>query len=212
MAFKTDTIKLKVEGSNPGTGTNGELSIVGSAGNLALKYYDSDGGGSWKAVDSSSALTISNFHANTYQTAAEVASSFGDNDTSFMTAAAIDDRINAAVLSNSNTVKHNAWSGDVELSSGTTINNLIFYSTTNQGNTHALAIPPVGSFGAFAQVQVINGSSDDMHITRKTPASDASFNLQAGGGTVNQIDIGLGQKALFLKTTAANWEVIVLSL
>ena len=210
MAFKTDTIRLKAFANDTARDNaslapaDGELCV--SNGNLQI--YDSS---AWSAVDSSSALTISNFHADTYQTAAEVAGSFGDNDTSFLTSAATDDRIDSKVLVNANTVKHDAWSGNLELGSGSTVNNVVFYNTTQQGNTHTLTIPPPTDYPPMAQVQVINGSSEDMHITKKA-GGNPDFNWQSGGGSVSQIDIGIGQRVLFLKTSGSSWDVITLSL
>ena len=110
----------------------------------------------------------------------------------------------------SNTVNHAVWSGHVELASGVTTLSVVYYNTTAQGNTHELRIPPVAEYQDNAQVQVINGSPDDMHITKKA-GSDADFNWASNGGSVAQIDIGHGQRALFLKTSA-KWEVIVMAL
>ena len=153
-------------------------------------------------------LTIDNLDPSMVQLHSE---SFVDSDSVVMTAKAIDDRIDSKVLVNSNTTKHNAWNAAIEIASGANVNNAMFYNTTAQGS-YAMTIPPVGNYAAMAQVQVINGSNEDMHITRKD-TSDPNFNWQANSvPSVTQIDIGIGQRAIFIKTAASNWDVVVLSL
>ena len=114
-------------------------------------------------------------------------------------------------FSNLNAVQHQAWGSTQQLPSGTSVASLVYYNTTDQNySTYELQIPPIASYAAYAQVHVINGSPAMMRITRQD-AGDASFNWQTGGGTVNQVDIGLGQRALFMKTST-KWEVVVLSI
>ena len=200
MAFKTDTIRLK-NFANDGAVTGeaqGELAVVSNV----LKYYN---GSAWNAIDVSSAIVLSNFNAGVVETAGQ----FTDSDTKIMSSAAIDDRINGKF---SNVVKHDAWNAAVTIENGLNIINAVYYNTTAQGSTHALKIHPPTSYPANARVEVINGSSATMYITRNNTGADAQFRWQANGGLQNQIDIGIGQRAVFLKTAAANWDVIVLSL
>lgn len=210
MAFKTDSIALKVYADNTArntalsNGASGELCVTGGS----LQISD---GSAWAAVDSSSALTISNFHADTYQTSAELSNpGFSDDDTSFLTAKATDDRIDTKLLINMNTVKHTAWNAGAEISSGPTVNNVLFYNTTDQG-AYALTLPPVGDYASMAQVQIVNGSTTTMEITRKTN-TDPDFNWQtANPPLVTTVDIGRGQRAIFMKTAGNYWDVIILS-
>ena len=200
MAFKTDTIRLK-NFANDGAVTGeaqGELAVVSNV----LKYFNGSG---WNAIDVSSAIVLSNFNTGGVETAGQ----FTDSDAKIMSSAAIDDRINGKF---SNFVKHDAWGGDVTLQSGTSIINAIFYNTTTQGTTHKLKIHPVASYPTNARVEVINGSNAVMNVTRNNTSSDQAFNWQAQGGNQTQIDIGIGQRAIFLKTASAKWDVIVLSL
>ena len=205
MSFKTDSLRLKnyspTGGGAPdgiGTVAQGELAVVSNV----LKYFNGSG---WNAIDVSSAIVLSNFNAGVVETAGQ----FTDSDTKIMTSAAIDDRINGKF---SNVVKHDAWNASVTIENGLNIINAVYYNTTAQGTTHALKIHPPTSYPANARVEVINGSSATMYITRNNTGTDAQFRWQANGGLQNQIDIGIGQRAVFLKTSAANWDVIVLSL
>jgi len=205
MAFKTDSLRLKNysptgAGAPDGIGTvsQGELAVVSNV----LKYYNGTG---WNAIDVSSAIVLSNFNAGVIETAGQ----FTDSDTKIMSSAAIDDRINGKF---SNVVKHDAWNAAVTIESGLNIINAVYYNTTAQGTTHALKIHPPTSYPSNARVEVINGSAASMYVTRNNTSSDASFNWQSNGGTQTQIDIGIGQRAMFVKTSAAHWDVIVLSL
>lgn len=112
-------------------------------------------------------------------------------------------------FTNLNIVKHTAWNAAIEISSGSTIASLVLLNTTSQGNTHALTLPGVSTYAAHAQIMIINGSDDDMVVTKKS--STSNFNWQGGGGSVSTVDIGKGQKAMFLKSGSI-WEVVVMSL
>ena len=83
--------------------------------------------------------------------------------------------------------------------------------TNNDGNAnHALKIKPVAEYGAHARVEIIN-YSDDQLIISKNAGSDTNFNW--AGNAVATVDVGIGQRALFLRVGGgAAWEVIMLSL
>ena len=114
--------------------------------------------------------------------------------------------------SNSNTIKANSWSGDVTLAKDTNVESLVFYNITDS-SSHTLKIPAVTNYGTHAQLQIINGSNKAMTLA-KEQGSDQSFWWRASnpGAQVTSVSLGLGQRALFLKTAANYWEVIVLSL
>ena len=161
MGFKTDTLNLTRQSSNP-SDVEGHLALVGaSAGNSILKVYDNG----WKSV-------------NPQQ--------------------------------NSNTVNHAAWSGAVDLEYQNEVANVLFYNTTEQG-TNALKLRPTTDYTAGARIEVINGSKYPMEVS-KHDGGNPNFNWSAGGGSVSVVGISPSQRALFVKTATAAWEVIVLSL
>ena len=85
--------------------------------------------------------------------------------------------------------------------------------TNNDGSpdtNHALKIKPVAEYGAHARVEIINGSNDQLVIS-KNNGSDQDFDWNGTNATT--VDIGIGQRAIFLRIgNGARWEVIVLSL
>jgi len=195
MAFKTDILKLKVEGSNPGTGANGELAIVGTSGNLALKYYDEDGSGSWKAVDSSSSLAVSNFGSGIVETANQ----FTDSDTKIMTSAAIQDKI-AADISAQHTanmlfsLSANVVIGTSLVSKYVVMDNPGSYKFTLTASTTA------NGWKRGTSIEIINLSNYTQTISR--PGSDAGkfyfTNTRETLTAGNDISIGKGQRAIIL--------------
>ena len=115
--------------------------------------------------------------------------------------------------SNSNTIHTASWSGNVTLVKDTNVESLVFYNITGMGGSDRLLIPPVANYGTHAQLQVINGS-DKIMTLQKESGSDQRFWWRASNNSaqVTSITLGRGQRALFLKTSQAYWEVIVLSL
>ena len=83
--------------------------------------------------------------------------------------------------------------------------------TNNDGSAnHALKIKPAADYGTSARVEIINASNDQL-IVSKNGGSDANFILS--GGSVATAEIGIGQRALFLRLgTGTAWEVVILSL
>ena len=114
--------------------------------------------------------------------------------------------------SHSNTVHTASWSGNITLVKDANVESLVFYNITDSTG-HSLLIPPVANYGTHAQLQVVNGSDKPMTLAKES-GSDQSFWWRASDNSaqVTTVDLGLGQRALFLKTAANYWEVIVLSL
>jgi hypothetical protein len=115
--------------------------------------------------------------------------------------------------SNSNSVKSNTWSSIVTLPDGTDIESLVYFNTTDSTG-YTIKVPPVASYGVNAKLEIINSSLTTMSLVRETTASDQQFWWRQSNPSsqLAQIDIGPSQRALFLKTAAAYWEVIVLTL
>ena len=100
---------------------------------------------------------------------------------------------------------------DVTIASGTNLSLVTYYNTGAQGSNAVKIKKPV-EYNSNARVEIINGSSGAMTIT-KFDSGDPSFNWEAGTGSVTTVAIGLGQRALFLRPgTSTTWEVVVLSL
>ena len=114
--------------------------------------------------------------------------------------------------SNSNTIYTASWSGNVTLVKDTNVESLVFYNITDS-SSHSLLIPPIANYGTHAQLQVVNGSNKAMTLAKES-GGDQSFWWRASNNSaqVTTVSLGIGQRALFLKTAANYWEVIVLSL
>jgi len=109
-----------------------------------------------------------------------------------------------------------ALSGDVVIPASTNYTNVTYYVTADQdadndsSADHAIKIKGIAEYGLGARVEIINGSGDELVITKNVIA-DVDFK-DPSGSTVSQITIDIGKRALFLKTSAANWQVIILTL
>lgn len=109
-----------------------------------------------------------------------------------------------------------ALSGDVVIPASANYTNVTYYVTADQdvGNDssadHAIKIKGTSEYGLGARVEIINGSGDELVIT-KSVIADVDFK-DPSGSTVSQITIDIDKRALFLKTSAANWQVIILTL
>jgi len=105
---------------------------------------------------------------------------------------------------------------DVTVPASTNYTNVTYYVTADQDvdndstPDYAIKIKNPSEYGAGARVEVINGSADELVITKYQNA-DVDFKDPANS-TVSSITITNTQRALFLKTTAANWQVIILAL
>ena len=115
--------------------------------------------------------------------------------------------------SNSNTVKADAWNAHITLAKDIDVESLVFYNITDS-SSYTLKIPAVENYGTHAQIQIINGSNKAMSLVREDTGNDPQFWWRASNSSaqVATISIGLGQKALLLKTATNYWEVVVLSL
>ena len=114
--------------------------------------------------------------------------------------------------SSSNTVRTAAWIASTTLPDGLELESLVYYNTMPPG-AHQLKIPNVSSYGSNAKLEIINGANIQLQLARELVA-DQSFwwRASSSGAQVTTIEIGPGQRALLLKTAAAYWEVIVLTL
>mgnify|MGYP006234432355 CR=1 FL=1 len=115
--------------------------------------------------------------------------------------------------SNSNTIMSTPWNASLTLTKNIDVESLVYYNLTDSTG-YTLKVPPVGNYGAHAQVQVINGSDKTLNIAREDAGADELFWWRGSdpSARVATIEIGPSQRALFLKTSAAYWEVIVLTL
>ena len=115
--------------------------------------------------------------------------------------------------SNSNTIMSTPWNASLTLTKNIDVESLVYYNLTDSTG-YTLKVPPVENYGTHAQVQIINGSNTTLNIAREDAAADQQFWWRASNPSaqVATVEIAPGQRALFLKTTATYWEVIVLAL
>lgn len=115
--------------------------------------------------------------------------------------------------SNSNSIKSDAWAGDIVLANATNLESLVYYNVTDSTG-FTLKVPPVAAYGIQTKLEIINDSSQTLSLIRETSASDEQFWWRQSNpaAQVAQVDIGPSQRALFLKTAAIYWEVVVLSI
>lgn len=107
-------------------------------------------------------------------------------------------------------------SSDVVIPASTGYNLVTYYVTVDQDADndttadHALKIKPAADYGTSARVEIINASNDQLIVSRNG-GGDANFLLS--GDSVLTVEIGTGQRALFLRLgTGTTWEVVILSL
>lgn len=193
MAFKTDILKLKVEGSNPTAGTNGELTIVGSSGNLALKYYDEQGSGSWKNVDSSSNLVTSNFASGVLETANQ----FTDSDTKVMTSAAIQDKIAVDIQAEHKSSALFSLSANVVIATALTSKYVVMDNPN--GNKFTLTDSTTANgWKPGTSIEIINLSNYTQIIGHADAGKFYLTNTRQTLDSGNDVSIGKGQRAIIL--------------
>jgi len=113
--------------------------------------------------------------------------------------------------SSSNTVRTTTWSADATLPDSLELESLVYYNTTSSG-AHRLKIPNISSYGSNAKLEIINGANTQLQLVKELGADQDFWWRASSGSQVATIEIGPGQRALLLKTAAAYWEVIVLTL
>ena len=159
MAFKTDTIKLKLHtGSNP-SGANGELAVV----NNILRQYT---GGAWTNVTSI--------------------------------------KKNYVISSNP--------SADVNLTSNTTWNDVLYVSTADFGSYKLLLEGPQ-MYAEMARIEIVNAGTTNLVVERDSGENFTANIQQLGLTGQTTFTLAPFQKAIIYDTGVTNvWQVLILSL
>tara|TARA_B100001287_G_scaffold252063_1_gene233736 strand:+ start:553 stop:1275 length:723 start_codon:yes stop_codon:yes gene_type:complete len=237
MAFKTDQLKLRETYANDGaagTPANGTLALIGATGSKILKVRDN---GSWTAVVSSGGatslaglsdvpsgpstqndvavvnnsnqmvyqkLTIDNFNPAAIQVASE---SYGDNDTTLMTSAAIQDHVQSLMTTTTTDIK-TTLSSNYAIPQ-TKLTKLII--TGNPGSYKwTLVKANDAGWSDGTVIELINMSNYTQTISRSDNV--AVFHI-TNTGTQNatiEPQLGMGQRALIIPKPANNLHFITI--
>lgn len=161
-----------------------ELNVSGNGTSGQALTSDADGTFSWTTI-SASDLEISNFAGATIQLSSE---SFADNDTSLMTSAAVNDRIQAISSNNSGTVTSVATgtglNGTITSSGTITLDNqLIDIAGMTEAETTALAAL------SEDEIQILDGAAVSNNTIAKAVKTDSST---SGLVTIPTLNVGTG--------------------
>lgn len=110
---------------------------------------------------------------------------------------------------NWNHVQNSAWGGDLTIATNTA-SNLTWINTQNPG-ANELTIRQPSDYGAYAVITVMNASNSTMDIS--TVDNSFDFNCQQLTPTqVNTITLSIFQKAILVRTSGTDWEVVLASI
>ena len=110
---------------------------------------------------------------------------------------------------NWNHVQNTAWTEDIEIEANTA-SNLTWINTQNPG-ANELTIRQPSDYGAYAVITVMNASNSTMDIS--TVDNSFDFNCQQLTPTqVNTISLSIFQKAILVRTSGTDWEVVLASI
>jgi len=130
-------------------------------------------------------VTVAKLHGDAVQTAAEIASSFGDNDTSLLTAAAVDDRIR---VKSKHVLRCNAF-----YANGNWVQNSLFIGNS-VGNNPWNWNDPRAAGGAISGTSPITIINDDENWGIVLPVDISKIEIQCSlrpSGTPGTIDFSL---------------------
>ena len=237
MAFKTDQLKLREtydDNTAAGNPVNGTLALIGATGSKILKVRDN---GNWAAVVSSGGatslaglsdvpsgpstqndvavvnnsnqmvyqkLTIDNFNPAAIQVASE---SYGDNDTTLMTSAAIQDHVQSLMTTTTTDIK-------TTLSSNYAIPQTKLTKLIITGNPGSYKWTLVKANDAGwtdgTVIELINMSNYTQTISRSDGV--AVFHITNTGTQNASIEpqLGMGQRALIIPKPANNLHFITI--
>ena len=110
---------------------------------------------------------------------------------------------------NWNHVQNSAWGGDLTIATNTA-SNLTWINTQNPG-ANELSIRQPSDYGAYAVITVMNASNNTMTIA--TVDNSFDFNCQQLNPTQsNSITLDAFQKAILVRTTGTDWDVVLASI
>ena len=255
MAFKTDTIKLNHGYTSDPTGTDGELAVVGNAGNRVLKLYDdgawadvsaSAGGGAaelnelsdvlsspstenhvaFVTLDAAAAnapklefgfLSIDMIGSDTLDTGVESS----DLNTTIMSSLAIKNKIEGYAYStdsNFNHVQNTNWGNNLHVMAGNSAqtartDNLTWVNTVNPEGNELIVYNP-STYASYAKITIMNASTFQMIFTKDLAANPPmQFHCMQNDPTLSDnITLEAFQKAILIRTSSDNWEVIIASI
>lgn len=221
--------------------TNGELAVVGSSGNRVLKLRDngqwkdlSGTAGASQLNELSDVLSapasgdpnnvafvvddggtkkldfgpITTAMINT--AALDTGTQASDDDTIIMSSKAIKNRI---ANFNYNFVRNQAWTADLTLAGNAEYGSITWVNTADP-DSNELEVERPGSFAAGCVITIMNAQLEDMSVIRDDGASpEMKFNcVQLNSSPINNFTLAAFQKAILIKTSSNNWEVVIASI
>ena len=191
------------------TNSNGNLLKLGDSG--AFLYYQNSEklATTTSGVTITGSLTLDSVAISAVQTSGE---SFADNDTSLMTSAAIDDRINAAITAEDLDFAGDSGSSSVDLDSQElTISGDTGITTTASGQTLSIdlddtAVTP-GSYGSGTSIPTFTVDQQGRLTAAGSASVSTTLDIAADSGTDN--GVALGTDTLTISGTANEIETSV---
>ena len=189
--------------------SNGDLIQAGDTG-VRLYYQNSQKfTTTTNGVTITGSLTLDSVAISAVQTSGE---SFADNDTSLMTSAAIDDRINAAITAEDLDIAGDSGTGSVDLDSQSlTISGDTGITTTASGQSISVdlddtAVTP-GSYGSGTSIPTFTVDQQGRLTAAGSASVSTTLDIAADSGTDN--GVVLGTDTLTISGTANEIETSV---
>lgn len=140
-----------------------------------------------------------------------------DLDTTIMSSLAIKNKIESysySQSSNFNHVQNDAWGQTlyVDGTDNTILDNITWVNTYNPQGNYLIVRRP-GAYADFAKITVMNASVHSFDIQRDPAANPAmQFNCTQIAGLANSFTLESFQKAILIKTSGDNWDVVIASI
>lgn len=240
MAFKTDTLQLKeyTADNDVPTATDGELAVVGSSGSRVLKLRDN---GQWRDVSGTAGASQLNELSDVLSAPAtdnhvafivddggvkkldfafisvpminaasiDTGTDASDDDNVIMSSKAIKNRI---ANFNYNIVQNQTWTADLTLAGNEEYGSIMWVNTADPDSNELVVHSPT-SFAAGCVITIMNAQYEDMSVTKDTQANPPmQFNCTQLTGLVDNFTLSAFQKAILIKTSSDNWEVVIASI
>ena len=158
-------------------------------------------------------ISLTSIDAGSIMNVAERNASFTDTDNQLMTAAAIQDHIQAIAPASFNYASSATLANHVVLQTGSKYNDVL-YAITGDPNGKHLQVDAPENYAANAVITIMNGSSKRLNISEVgSPSSAFDFIVSVlDPPACSTFYLEPGQKAILIKTSSADWNVIIASI